>query len=128
MALLQFDSSAAMTAGEKRAFARRVRSLYADHMDTGTDHVAVSIHERTDSELSIGRADPDQPRLVLDAEIRQGREFERKRSFALAVMDLANDAWAIPDPNMKVVFTEHTGEDVMGVDRVDSDRSEDESN
>nr|WP_303650210.1 tautomerase [Halalkalicoccus sp. NIPERK01] len=117
-----------MTAGEKRAFARRVRSLYAEHMDTGTDHVAVVIRERTESELSIGRADPDQPCLVLDAEIRRGREFERKRSFALAVMGLANDAWAIPDPNMKVVFTEHAGEDVMGVDRVGSERAGDESN
>lgn len=126
MPLLQFDISAAMTAGEKRSFARRVRSLYAEHMDTGTDHVAVTIRERTEAELSIGRGDPDQPSLVLDAEIRGGREFEAKRGFALAVMELANEAWAIPDSNMKVVFTEHAGEQMMGVDRVGDDWSPDE--
>lgn len=127
MPLLGFDTSAAMTAGEKRAFARRVRSLYAEHMDTGTDHVAVVIRERTEAELSIGRADPDQPCLVLDAEIRRGREFDAKRAFALAVMKLAREMWAVPDPNMKVVFTEHAGEEMMGVDRVGDEWSANES-
>lgn len=128
MPLLGFDCSAEITAGEKQRFTRRVTDLYAEHMNTGTDHVAVAIRERTVAELSIGRADSEQPSLVLDAEIRRGREFEQKRAFALAVMDLANELWAIPDPNMKVVFTEHAGENMMGVGRVGSEWSVDESN
>lgn len=40
MPRLQFECSAAMTDAEKRAFAERITALYAEHMDTGTDHVA----------------------------------------------------------------------------------------
>lgn len=127
MPLLGFDCSAMMTEGEKQAFARRVTDLYADHMVTDTDHVAVVIRERSTAELSIGRAGSDEPCLVLDAEVRRGREAECKRAFALAVMELANETWAVPDPNMKVVFTEHAGGDMMGVDRVGGEWSSDES-
>lgn len=118
MAVLTFDCSAAMTASEKQAFARRVTDLYAERMDTETDHVAVAIRERTEPELSIGRADPEQPCLILEAEVRQDHGLEERRAFALGVMDLAHRAWRIPEPNMKVVFTEHAGEDVTGADHV----------
>lgn len=128
MPLLAFDCSAAMTADEKQQFTGRVTELYANNMETGTGHVAVVLRERTVEELSIGRAGSDEPCLVLDAEIRRGREFEAKRAFALAVMGLANEIWELPDPNMKVVFTEHTGENMMGVERVGSEWTADESN
>lgn len=59
MPALTFDCSAAMTAGEKQAFARRVTDLYAEQMDT--DHVAVAIRERSTPELAIGRAGSDEP-------------------------------------------------------------------
>lgn len=123
---LEFDCSAVMTEGEKQAFVRRVTGLYAEHMDTGTDHVAVVIRERSTAELAVGRAGAEEPCLVLDADVRRGREFEAKRSFALAVMELASETWGIRDPNMKVVFTEHAGEELMGVDRVGSEWSSDE--
>jgi phenylpyruvate tautomerase PptA (4-oxalocrotonate tautomerase family) len=128
MPLLEFDCSAAMTADENQRFSGRITELYADHMETGTDHIAVVLRERSELELDIGRADSAEPCLVLDAEIRQGREFEAKRAFALAVMELADEIWEIPDPNMKVVFTEHAGENMMGVDRVGSEWSSNESN
>lgn len=127
MPVLTIDCSAVMTEGEKQAFVRRVTDLYAEHMETGTDHVAVAVRERSTAELAIGRAGSDEPCLVLDADVRRGREFEQKRSFALAVMKLAADAWGIRDPNMKAVFTEHAGEELMGVDRVGSEWSAGES-
>jgi phenylpyruvate tautomerase PptA (4-oxalocrotonate tautomerase family) len=117
-----------MTEGEKQAFVRRVTDLYAEHMETGTDHVAVAVRERSTAELAIGRAGSDEPCLLLEADVRRGREFERKRSFALAVVELAADAWGIRDPNVKIVFTEHAGEELMGAVRVGSEWSPDESN
>ncbi len=92
---LQFECSAAMTDAEKRAFAERVTALYAEHMDTGTDHVAVTIRERASAELALGRADPDEPCLILDADVRRGRSFEGKRSFALAVMEPMSGTYPI---------------------------------
>jgi len=117
MPLLQFDTTLQLSATEKTSFAERVTELYTAEMDTTAGHVAVTIRTRESADLHLGRAVPG-PLLFLDAEIRRGRPAERKRAFALAVMDHAGTTFDVPDPNMKVVFTEHPGESMMGVDRV----------
>lgn len=117
MPLLQFDTTRPLSPDERAAFAERVTTLYTEEMDTSTGHVAVTIREHEPSALHLGRA-VEGPLLFLDAEVRRGRSFERKRAFALAAMEHAGDALEIPDENMKVVFTEHPGEAMMGVDRV----------
>ena len=74
----------------------------------------------------MGRAE-EGPLCFLSADIREGRSFERKRSFALAAMELAAERFAIPEANLKVSFTEHAGEELMGVDRVGGEWSETET-
>jgi phenylpyruvate tautomerase PptA (4-oxalocrotonate tautomerase family) len=118
MPLLQFDTSVEMTQREKRTFADTVREHYSEEMLTGTGHVTVVVRPRDPAELSIGREATDGRYLFLDAEIRRGRSTDRKRAFALAVMDEAADSFGVPEPNMKVVFTEHAGESMMGYDRI----------
>ena len=127
MPLLQFDTSVEMSDREKREFADAVREHYSEEMLTGTDHVAVVVRPRTPSELSIGRETVDGRYLFLDAEIRRGRSAEHKRAFALAVMDETTERFGVPTPNMKVVFTEHEGDSMMGYDRVGSEWDADES-
>ncbi|WP_324663454.1 tautomerase [Haloarcula sediminis] len=117
MPLLQFDIARTLSAAKKTSFAERVTELYTTEMATTGGHVAVTIREREPSEMHLGRA-VDGPLLFLDAEIRQGRSFDQKRAFALATMEYAADEFDIPDENMKVVFTEHPGQAMMGVDRV----------
>ncbi|QCS42181.1 tautomerase [Natrinema versiforme] len=117
MPLLQFDTTLSLSDAEKTAFADRVTELYTDEMATTAGHVAVTIRDREPADLHLGRA-VDGPLVFLDAEIRQGRSLERKRSFALATMAYLGDTFDVPDENMKVVFTEHPGESMMGVDRV----------
>lgn len=56
--------------------------------------------------------------MILDADVRRGRDAEQKRAFALAVMELTAETWAISDSNMKIVFIEHAGENMMSMDRV----------
>jgi len=89
-------------------------------METRAGHVAVAIDELEPSAMAIGRA-VDGPLLFLDAEIREGRPFEYKRAFAVAVMEHAVAEFGVPEPNAKVVFTEHAGENMMGLDRVGGD-------
>lgn len=128
MPLLQFQTSADLSDGEKRRFAATVTEAYADHMQTGTGHVGVAIRECAPSDLWLGRVEvPDAPVLFLDAEVRRGRSFEDKRAFALAVIDLASDRFDLPRANAKVVFTEHAGENMMGYDRVGGEWSPDEN-
>ena len=117
MPLLQFDTTLSLSATEKTSFADTVTTLYTTKMETTDGHVAVTIRDRNAADLHLGRA-IEGPLLFLDAEIRRGRSFDQKREFALAVMEHAGTTYAVPDENMKVVFTEHPGEAMMGVDRV----------
>jgi len=117
MPLLQFDTTLSLSSAEKTSFAETVTELYTTEMSTTHGHVAVTIRDRESADLHLGRA-VEGPLLFLDAEIRQGRSFERKRSFAVAVMEHAASTFDVPDENMKVVFTEHPGDAMMGVDRV----------
>ena len=117
MPLLQFDTSASLTEAEKAAFADRVTELYTTEMDTTAGHVAITFRDRQPSDLHLGRS-VEGSLLFLDAEIRRGRSQERKRSFGLATMEYAAASFDIPEENMKVVFTEHPGQSMMGVNRV----------
>lgn len=121
---LQFDYGGPLDPATKRGFAEAVTELYAERMETTTGHAAVTVRTHDREAVTIGRAE-EGPTLVLDADIRRGRSFERKREFALAVIDLAGEHLGVPEPNTKVVFTEHEGTAMMGADRVGDEWSGD---
>ncbi|MGM0389989.1 MAG: tautomerase [Natrinema limicola] len=123
MPLLQFDTTLSLSPAEKSSFAETVTELYTTTMATSHGHVAVTIRDRESADLHLGRA-VEGPLLFLDAEIRRGRSFERKREFALGVLEHVANSFEVPDENMKVVFTEHPGEAMMGVDRVGGEWNE----
>ena len=100
MPLLQFDTTLSLSAAEKTSLADTVTDLYTTEMETTAGHVAVTIRNRKPAALHLGRA-VDGPLLFLDAEIRRGRPFERKRAFALAVMEHAASTYDVPDENMR---------------------------
>jgi phenylpyruvate tautomerase PptA (4-oxalocrotonate tautomerase family) len=121
MPLLQIDTTVRMSSDEKTELAEALRERYSEIMDTGTDHVAVAIRPREPAELSLGRETADDRLFVLDADIREGRGFESKRAFVLAVMEFVASEHGVPEPNMKAVITEHEGPQMMGYDRVGSE-------
>lgn len=125
MPLLQFDWTLSPSAAEREAFAERVTESYTTEMATTAGHVAVTCRERDPADLHLGRA-VDGPLVFLDAEIRTGRSFERKRAFAMATMDDLRERFDVPRENLKVVFTEHDGSNMMGYDRVGGEWSAEE--
>lgn len=94
---------------DTESFADWVIERYAELMDTGTGHVGVAV--RDDAALALGRADPDDPVAVLNADVRAGRSTDQRRELAVAVMDELDDRWGVPSENVYVVYTEHPGED-----------------
>ena len=122
MPLLQFETTLSLSPAERESFAAFVTDAYTREMETTAGHVAVVLREREPSELHLGRA-VEGDLLLLDAEIRDGRPFEYKRAFAVTVMEHAVKEFGVPEPNAKVVFTEHAGENMMGLDRVGGDWS-----
>ncbi|WP_418283788.1 tautomerase [Halorubrum sp. DTA46] len=120
MPLLQFATTLSLSPSERESLIAFVTDRYTDEMETTAGHVAVTIAEHEPSAMAIGRG-VDGPLCFLDAEIRDGRPFEYKRAFAVAVMEHAVAELGVPEPNVKVVFTEHAGENMMGLDRVGGD-------
>ena len=50
-------------------------------MDTGTDHISISIREFSTYNLSIGRVkEPEKGVAVVNADIREGRTMEKRRT------------------------------------------------
>jgi len=126
MPYLAVDTTAELTAGERRNCTTALTDQYTDIMETESGHVAVAVREHSPEAMTLGRA-VDGPIAVLSADIRRGRPFEQRRRFGLAVVDWLADHWEIPRPNLKVVFTEHDGNDLMGADRVGGEWSPDEA-
>ena len=109
---LQFEINRTLTDAEKISFAEDIRQLFSQVMDTGTDHISISIREFGTHNLSIGRAkEPGKGIAVVNADIRQGRTIAQRRTLTLGFMDILHSTWKIPKEQMYVTLTEHKGED-----------------
>jgi phenylpyruvate tautomerase PptA (4-oxalocrotonate tautomerase family) len=109
---LQFEINKQATTEQKTAFAERVRQLFAKTMDTGTDHISISIREFGSHNLFIGRVKNQEEGVALvNADIREGRDIKKRRALALGFLEIIDEIWQIPPGNAYVTFTEHKGED-----------------
>ena len=80
-------------------------------MQTDTSHVAVSLREHDDGNLSLGRTNYQDPICLMNLDIRAGREIEKRRQLATEYFILVNTLFNIDKENQYVTFTEHKGED-----------------
>ena len=116
---LQFDLSFTPAAEKKTRFATAVIAHFARVMDTGTDHIAVSLRCAERGDLMFGRAaDPARGIAFLNADLRRGRTPDQKRTFALAVIDELEKVLGVPRAAVYVIFTEHDGPDFQMHDGV----------
>jgi len=115
---LRFDLSVAVTDDERTSFADWVAETYAEEMNTGTDHVAVSVVE---SDPQLGGADPGDPVALVNADVRVGRTVDQRHGFARRLTAELDDRFGIPQRTVYVVFTEHEGVDfVLGGEPLDA--------
>ncbi|QZX98953.1 tautomerase family protein [Halobaculum rubrum] len=114
---LRFDLSVAVTDAERASFADWVAETYAEVMDTGTDHVGVSVVE---SDPQLGGADPEDPVALVNADVRVGRTVEQRHALARRLTAELGDRFGVPERTVYVVVTEHEGTDfVLGGDPLD---------
>ena len=115
---LAFDLSVSPPADAKLRFSAAVVQHFSRVMDTGTDHIAVSLRCLSREDLAFGRSDPSRGTAFLNADLRRGRTADQKRKFALAVISELEAVLGIPPQNVYVVFTEHDGPDFQMHDGV----------
>jgi phenylpyruvate tautomerase PptA (4-oxalocrotonate tautomerase family) len=88
-------------------------------MDTGTDHIGITLRTYAPEDLVFGRAAPSGGRTAfLNADIRTGRTKEQKRALALAIIDEIARTWGIAREAVYVIYTERDGEGFQLSDRV----------
>jgi len=115
---LQFEINRSLSDAEKISFSEQIRQLFSTIMDTGTDHISISIREFGTHNLSIGRVKtPEQGIALVNADIREGRTLEQRRTLTLGIMDLLHSTFQIPKEHMYVTLTEHKGEDFHLLER-----------
>ena len=95
----------------KEKFISSVLKIFGDVMQTGTNHVAVSLREYDNGNLSLGRINYQDPVCLMNLDVRGGREIEKRRQLATAYFILVNALFKIGKENQYVTFTEHNGED-----------------
>ncbi|RXJ68467.1 tautomerase [Halarcobacter ebronensis] len=108
---LQFEINKNIDNKTKKNFAAKIRDSFSEVMQTGTDHIAISIREYDKYNLSIGRANPDEELCLMNLDIREGRTLEQRRVLALRFMSIVNKEFKIANRNQYITFTEHKGED-----------------
>lgn len=116
---LQFEMNFTPPAEEKQRFAQAVVRRFSEVMDTGTDHIGVTLRCYARDDLTFGRAAASDGRIVfLNADIRVGRTREQKRRLALGIMEEVERTWGVSPQSVYVIYTEHDGEHFQLSDRV----------
>lgn len=116
---LQFELNFPATGEEKIRFSGAVVRHFAEIMDTGTDHVAVTVRCFEPEAMTFGRAAASGGRAAfVNADIRKGRTREQKRRLALSYVDEIARTWRVAREAVYVIFTEHDGENFHLSDRV----------
>ncbi len=116
---LQFEVNFPVAREEKSRFAAAVVRHFSEIMDTGTDHIAVTLRCMAPEDMAFGRAAPSGGRAAfVNADIRKGRTKEQKRRLALAYIDEVARTWGVAREAVYVVYTEHDGENFQLSDRV----------
>ena len=114
---LQFEINKKVSSDSKEEFVNEIRKTFAEVMDTGTDHIAISLREYDKYSLTIGRANPNDDICLMNLDIREGRTIEKRRELALKYMQIVQQNFGINPKNQYVTFTEHKGEDFHLVEK-----------
>ena len=114
---LQFEINKKVSDDSKEEFVNEIRNAFAQIMDTGTDHIAISIREYDKYSLTIGRAEITDDICLMNLDIRVGRTIEKRRELALSYMEIVKENLGRDQKNQDITFTEHKGEDFHLVEK-----------
>ncbi len=114
---LQFEVNQKIENKIKDRFANEIRDAFAEIMDTGTDHIAISLREYDKYNLTIGRANPEDNICLMNLDIRDGRTLEQRRELAIRYMNIVKTNFNVETKNQYVTFTQHPGDDFHLVEK-----------
>ena len=108
---LQFDINKKLYEEVKQKFIRFVEHNFSEIMETGTDHIAISIREEEKSNLSLGRANKNEDICLMNLDIRSGRKKKQVVKLIKTLMVGVDKIFKIKVSNQYTTITNHPGDE-----------------
>jgi len=108
---LQFEVNKRLNINLKKEFVDFIEIKFSEIMQTGTDHIAISIREMNKENLSLGRVDKEETVCLMNLDIRIGRSDLQKKDLVRNFIIGAEKILGIKAQNQYVTITSHVGEE-----------------
>lgn len=108
---LQFDINKEVSPKIKKVFCEKIIKLFSKIMETGKEHIAVSLREHNLYALRLGRVSFEEHVCLMNIDIRCGRSELKKRELTKRYMSLVKELLGINKKNQYLTFTNHEGKD-----------------
>ena len=106
---LQFEINKIVEKESKKKFIAFVEESFSKIMQTGTEHIAITIRELEKENISLGRVEKNNPICLMNLDIRSGRTEKQKIELAKTFMCGVEKFFEIKKFNQYVTFTNHPG-------------------
>ena len=118
---LQFEVNKRLSMDLKREFIDFIETKFSQIMQTGTDHIAISIREMNEENLSLGRVGKEETVCLMNLDIRIGRSELQKKQLVKTFMNGAENILGIKVQNQYVTITSHVGQEFNFFEKTLSD-------
>ena len=106
---LQFEINKKLEKKSKKEFIIFIEKNFSKVMETGTDHIAITIRELEKENVSLGRAKNNDHVCLMNLDIRLGRTKKQKLELVKTFIIGVEQIFGINRNNQYVIFTNHQG-------------------
>ena len=114
---LQFEINKKIKDKERLSFINFAQRNFSKIMNTGTDHIAITIRQLKKSELSLGRVQTKAAVCFLNLDIRCGRTLEQQKTLVRTLMKGVSDIFKVDRRNQYATITSHKGNEFSFFER-----------
>ena len=106
---LQFEINKKLEKKSKQEFITFIEKNFSKIMQTGTDHIAITIRELEKENVSLGRVNNKDYVCLMNLDIRLGRTKKQKLELVKTFIVGVEKFFKINKNNQYVTFTNHQG-------------------
>jgi phenylpyruvate tautomerase PptA (4-oxalocrotonate tautomerase family) len=106
---LQFEINKKLKKNCKQKFIAFIEESFSKIMQTGTDHIAITLRELEKENISLGRVHKNDTLCLMNLDIRSGRSKKQKIELVKTFMHGVEKFLKINKNNQYITFTNHKG-------------------
>ena len=106
---LQFEINKKLKKNCKQKFIAFIEESFSIIMQTGTDHIAITLRELEKEIISLGRVHKNDTLCLMNLDIRSGRSKKQKIELVKTFMHGVEKFLKINKNNQYITFTNHKG-------------------